>query len=311
MSEALAPMLAPADAERAVVDAGSGAASAPGVGLTPYLQVAPLALVFLLFFVVPMVLVVVVSFFDYEAYDILIPTFTWQNYIDVFTEEVTWVTYLSTLKFCVIVWLITLTLGFSVAYFLAFYVRTLTWQMTLFLITTVPFWTSNVIRMISWIPLLGRNGLVNSALLNLGLIQQPQEWLLYSDFSVIVGFIHLYTIFMVVPIFNSMVRIDKALVEAARDCGASQWQTIRHVILPLCKPGITIGSIFVVTIVMGDFVSVTVLGGGQIASVGKSIATELSYLQFPPAAANAMVLLVTVIMMIVALTRLVDIRKEL
>ena len=280
-------------------------------GLVPYLQVAPLALAFLVFFVVPMILVVVVSFFDYQSYDILIPDFTFQNYIDVFSEQTTWVTYLNTLKFCVAVWLITFALGFAIAYFLAFYVTNLTWQMTLFMLCTIPFWTSNVIRMISWIPILGRNGLVNTALMGAVITAEPQEWLLYSDFSVLVGFVHLYTIFMVVPIFNSMVRIDKSLIEAARDGGASEWQTIRHVILPLCKSGITIGSIFVITIVMGDFVTVNVLGGGQIASVGKSIWTELSYLQFPPAAANAMVLLAVVILMIVALTRIVDIRKEL
>ena len=280
-------------------------------GLVPYLQVAPLALAFLVFFVVPMILVVVVSFFDYQSYDILIPDFTFQNYIDVFSEQTTWVTYLNTLKFCVAVWLITFALGFAIAYFLAFYVGSLTTQMTLFLLCTIPFWTSNVIRMISWIPLLGRNGVVNSTLLSLGVVDQPQEWLLYSDFSVVLGFVHLYTLFMLVPIFNSMVRIDRSLIEAAIDGGASEWQTIRHVILPLVKPGIVIGSIFVITIVMGDFVTVNVLGGGKVASVGKAIATELSYLQFPPAAANAMVLLLIVIMMIVALGRIVDVRREL
>jgi putative spermidine/putrescine transport system permease protein len=127
-------------------------------GLAPYLLATPLILVFLAFFVVPMLLVVTVSFFDYESYEILIPAFTLQNYIDVFTESVTWQTYWITLKFCLIVWAITLVLGFTVAYYLAFYVRTLTWQMALFLLTTIPFWTSNVIRMISWIPILGRNG---------------------------------------------------------------------------------------------------------------------------------------------------------
>lgn len=282
-----------------------------GLDSTAYLLVAPLALVFLVFFVVPIGLVFVVSFFEYEAYDMLIPAFTFANYVDVFSQRVTWDTYLKTLQFCVSVWAITFVLGFTLAYFLAFYVRTLTWQITLFLVCTIPFWTSNVIRMISWIPLLGRNGLVNAALQGLGITSEPQEWLLYSDFSVTLGFVHLYTLFMLVPIFNSMARIDRALVEAAADCGASEWQTIRHVILPLAKPGIAIGSIFVLTIVMGDFVTVNVLGGGKVASVGKSINTELGYLQFPPAAANAMVLLAIVVLMIVALTRLVDVRKEL
>jgi putative spermidine/putrescine transport system permease protein len=279
--------------------------------LAPYFQVAPLTLVFLLFFLLPIVLVVVVSFFDYQTYQILIPAFTWQNYIDVFTSNVTYRTYVITIRFCLIVWVLTLVLGFTIAYFLAFHVRTLTWQIVLFLVCTIPFWTSNVIRMIAWIPLLGRNGLANAALLHLGLVEQPLEWLLYSEFSVILGYVHLYTLFMMVPIFNSMIRIDRSLLEAASDGGASGWQTLRYVIIPLCKPGIAIGSIFVLAIVMGDFVTVNVLGGGQIASVGKAIATELSYLQFPPAAANAMVLLIVVILMIVALMRIVDIRKEL
>lgn len=282
-----------------------------GGGWASYLLALPLFVVFLTFFVVPICLVVVVSFFTYETWDILIPAFTFENYAYVFDSSITLTTYLTTLKFCLIVWAITFVLGFTIAYFLAFYVRTLTWQIALFLLCTIPFWTSNVIRMISWIPLLGRNGLVNSSLQSMGITDEPQEWLLYSEFSVILGFVHLYTLFMIVPIFNSMMRIDKSLVEAAFDAGATEWQTIRHVILPLCKPGIAIGSIFVITIVMGDFVTVNVLGGGKVASIGKAIATELSYLQFPPAAANAVVLLAVVILMIIALMRIVDIRKEL
>jgi putative spermidine/putrescine transport system permease protein len=168
-----------------------------------------------------------------------------------------------------------------------------------------------VIRMISWVPLLGRNGLINQALQSLGLIEAPIEWLLFSDFSVVLAFVHLYTMFMIVPIFNSMMRIDRSLIEAAADAGASGWQTLWHVIVPLSRTGILIGSIFVVTIVMGDFVTVGVMGGQQIASVGKIIQVQTSYLQFPLAAANAVILLVVVLMIIWALTRLVDLRKEL
>lgn len=279
--------------------------------LISYLQVTPLGAVFLVFFVLPIAMVVIVSFFDYQTYRILIPDFTFVNYVDVFTAEVTYNTYLITLKFCLIVWAITLVLGFTIAYFLAFHVRTLTFQIVLFLLCTIPFWTSIVIRMIAWIPLLGRNGLVNKALVALGFVDTPVEWLLFSEFAVIVGYVHLYTLFMIVPIFNSMMRIDRRLLEAAVDSGASGWQTIRHVVIPLCKPGIAIGSIFVIAMVMGDFVTVNVLGGGQIASIGKAISTELSYLQFPPAAANAMVLLGVVILLIMALMRFADVRKEL
>ena len=276
-----------------------------------YLQALPMAAIFGVFFILPIVLVVVVSFFDYQTYDILIPDFLFFNYQDVFSSPTTYRTYAATLKFCVITWAITLVIGFTIAHFLAFYLKTLPTQLVCFLICTIPFWTSNVIRMVSWIPFLGRNGLINQALMSLGIVDQPQEWLLYSEFAVLLGYVHLYTLFMIVPIFNSMARIDKSLIEAAKDQGASSLQILTNVIIPLSKPGIAIGSIFVLAIVMGDFITVSVLGGGQIPSIGKSIQTELSYLQFPPAAANAVVLLGITILMIVALIRIVDIRKEL
>ena len=283
-------------------------------------QAAPFALVFLLFFLIPLALVAMVSLWNFNEYE-LIPAVTLRNYLSLFegcshlTDNgdlcVTLNTYLSTFKFCVLVWGITLLIGFSVAYFLAFHVRSSTMQTVLFVLCTVPFWTSNVIRMISWVPLLGRNGLVNQALMGVGLVNQPVEWLLFSDFSVVLAFVHLYTMFMIVPIFNSMMRIDRSLLEAASDAGASGWQTLWNVIVPLSRTGILIGSIFVITIVMGDFVTIGVMGGQQIASIGKIIQVQTSYLQFPLAAANAMILLAVVLMIIWGLTRLVDIRKEL
>ena len=149
------------------------------------------------------------------------PAFQLDNYAFLFGSEVTYRVFLNTFKYASITWAFTLMIGFTVAYFLAFHVRSLTWQVALFLLCTIPFWTSNIIRMISWIPFLGREGLANSALISWGVIDEPLEWLLFSDFSVILAFVHLYTLFMVVPIFNTMMRIDKSLIEAATDAGAS------------------------------------------------------------------------------------------
>ena len=279
-------------------------------GVAPYLQVAPLTAVFLVFLVIPIATIVVVSFWDYDTAR-LIPDFVLTNYEELLLSPVTWRTYLQTLRFAAIVWVLTLAIGFTVAYFLAFHVRSTLWQTTLFLVCTIPFWTSNIIRMISWIPFLGRNGLLNASLQNLGLIETPLEFLLFSDFAVVLAYVHLYTLFMVVPIFNSMMRIDRALLEAARDAGASGAQTLREVIIPLCKPGIAIGSIFVVTIVMGDFVTVRLMSGGQSASVGLMMLNAMSLLQYPAAAANAVVLLILVMLTVAAMMRVVDIRKEL
>ncbi len=123
--------------------------------------------------------------------------------------------------------------------------------------------------------------------------------------------VHLYTLFMVTPIFNTMMRIDRSLVEAARDGGAKDWQIIWHVILPLAKPGLAIGTIFVVTLVMADFSTVQVMSGGQSASVALIMRNQMSLLQYPAAAANAVVLLAVVLVMVAGILRIVDIRKEL
>jgi len=284
----------------------------------PYWQAAPMACVFLVFFILPLVATFVVSFWNYTDYSIE-PAFKPENYVEVFDKCIaglptlctTFKTYLSTLKFCLIVWLLTLVIGFTVSYYIAFEVKSPTTRLVLALVCTIPFWTSNVIRMISWIPLLGRNGMINQILMSLGIIHEPLEWLLYSDFSVILAFVHLNTVFMIVPIVNSMSRIDRSLLEAAYDSGASGWQTLRNVVIPLSKTGIAIGSIFVITIVMGDFITIGLMGGQQIASIGKVINVQIGYLQFPIAAANAIILLAVVMMIIAFMVRFVDIRKEL
>jgi putative spermidine/putrescine transport system permease protein len=291
----------------------AGAARRPGRlsgAVAGWLFVAPIALVLLCFLVLPIVMIVIVSFWGATEFSIY-PAFQFDNYEFLFGSSVTYRVFLKTFVLAGITWALTLAIGFTVAYFLAFHVRTLGWQVALFLVCTIPFWTSNIIRMISWIPFLGRNGIANQALIGLGVIDTPLEWLLFSDFAVVLAFVHLYTLFMVVPIFNTMMRIDRALIEAARDAGASGPQILRNVVLPLTKPGIMIGSIFVVTLVMGDFITVRFMSGSQSANVGRLISNDIGLLQYPSAAATAVVLLLTVLIVIGALLRFVDIRSEL
>ena len=276
----------------------------------PYFLAMPQAIALGLFLVFPIVLIGVVSFWEFNGYS-MTPAFTLDNYIGIFTSDVTLKTYLNTFKFVGLTWLFTLLIGYPVAYFLSFHVPKLRWQVLLFLLCTIPFWTSNIIRMISWLPLLGREGLVNQLLLETGLTQQPLEFLLYSDFAVVLGLVHLYVIFMIAPIFNSLMRIDRTLITAAEDMGASGVGVFKEVILPLSAPGIAIGSIFIVTLVMGEFVTVRLMGGGQAASIGKLIQTQIGSLQYPLAAANAIVLLLVTLLVVISILRLVDIRKEL
>lgn len=278
--------------------------------MTAWLLTTPFLIILSVFLLVPIALIVVVSFWQTTSFSYE-PAFVLENYGYLLGSSVTLNVYLKTLFYTATVWAVTLVVGFTVAWFLVFHVHSLSMQITLFMVCTIPFWTSNIIRMISWIPFLGRNGIANSTLLELGLIDAPLEWLLFSDFAVILAFVHLYTLFMIVPIFNTMMRIDHSLIEAARDAGASGVQIFRHVVLPLSMPGIMIGTIFVVTLVMGDFITVRFMSGGQSASVGRTIANEVGLLQYPAASANAVILLITVLLMVGVLLRFVDIRKEL
>jgi putative spermidine/putrescine transport system permease protein len=144
-----------------------------------------------------------------------------------------------------------------------------------------------------------------------GLTDRPLDIFLYSDFSVVLAMVHLYTLYMIVPIFNTMLRIDTSLLEAARDAGASELRAIFEVVVPLSAPGIAIGTIFVVSLALGDFMTVRLMSGGQASSVGLSIQNQITSLQYPLAAANAVLLLVLTLTIVAILLRIVDIRKEL
>jgi putative spermidine/putrescine transport system permease protein len=275
-----------------------------------WLQVSPLALILLVLFALPTLLFLVVSFFDWDRTGIY-PAFILDNYHDLLTTPATWRVYVSSLKFAVIVWAITLFLGFNIAWFLVFHVRTPAVRAVLFLLCAVPFWTSGIIRTIAWIPFLGRNGAFNRILMALRITDRPLDVLLFSDFAVIVTYVHLFTLLMIGPIANSLAKIDRSLIEAARDAGASRWQTMVNVIIPLSKTGIALGSLLVFTQVMGDYFVVRQMSGGQSASIVSMLSTEIQAMEYPPASANAMVLVVFVAVMVAGMMRVVDVRKEL
>jgi putative spermidine/putrescine transport system permease protein len=278
--------------------------------LVSWIQVSPLALILVVLFALPTILFLIVSFYDYDRTGIY-PAFIFDNYRDLLTTPATWRVYVSSLRFAFIVWAITLFLGFNIAYFLIFHVRSRIIRTVLFLLCAIPFWTSGIIRTIAWIPFLGRNGAFNQIVMDLGLTSQPLTFLLFSDFAVIITYVHLFTLLMVGPIANSLSKIDPALMEAARDAGASRWRTMTDIVIPLSKTGITLGSILVFTQVMGDYFVVRQMSGGQSASIVSMLSTEIQAMQYPPASANAMVLVIFVAILVAGMMRIVDVRKEL
>src|ERR1700712_4935484 len=295
---------------RTAVAAGRRGSTRLPPWLVSWLQVGPLALILTVLFALPTALFLVVSFYDYDRTGIY-PAFLLDNYRELLTTPATWRVYVSSLKFAVIVWAITLFLGFNISYFLIFHVRSAMVRTVLFLLCAIPFWTSGIIRTIAWIPFLGRNGAFNQMLMGLGLTSHPLTFLLFSDFAVVVTYVHLFTLLMVGPIANSLSKIDPALLEAAVDAGASRWRTMVDIVIPLSKTGIVLGSILVFTQVMGDYFVVRQMSGGQSASIVSMLSTEIQAMQYPPASANAMVLVIFVAILVAVMMKIVDVRKEL
>jgi putative spermidine/putrescine transport system permease protein len=277
-----------------------------------YFQVSPLVLILLLFLVGPMAVILLFSLFKFGPFATQIGVFTFENYVRMLSfESATWSSLFDTIKTTGLTWAITLVLGFILTYYLVFDVKTLRVKIFLFLLAVVPFWTSGVVRMIAWVPFLGREGLINTFLMWLGITDEPLQFLLFSDFAVVLSYVHVLTLFMVAPIFNVMARIDTRLIEAAKDQGAKGWQILLYIIIPLSRPGIAIGTIFVVALTASDFIAVRILSGGTSGTLATAVFNQYGQSRYPYSAASGIILLVVLLLFVGGIMRLVDIRKQL
>lgn len=274
-------------------------------------QISPLVITLTLFLVGPVIVIIILSLWKFDGFMTLEGVWTFRNYEKIFTKSLTIDNYLQTGKMLLITLVVTFVLGFTLAYFLVFDLVKLRTKMLLFLLCVVPFWTSAVIRTVAWIPFLGTEGIINQAVLGIGLSDEPLKFLLFSEFAVLLSYIQIFTLFMMAPLFNVMARINKDLIEAARDNGASSIQILWNIILPLCKPGIAIGTIFVIALVASDFTTIRILSGSQVGTVAASMANQIYNVQYPPAAATAMILLIVVLLLVGGIMRLVDVRRQL
>ena len=204
-----------------------------------------------------------------------------------------------------------LLLGYPIAYFLAMQVQSFKWQLALFLVAMVPFWTSYLIRAVAWLPMLGRRGLLNNMLMSLGILDKPAGFLLYSEFGYTMALVQLYVVLCVGPIFFSLAKIDKAILDAARDMEATPFQIFREIIAPLSLPGVAIGMIFIFVMIMGEFATAVVVYGGKTSTTGTVILNYYGIANYPFAAVNAIMLMLAMMIGVVIILRLVNIRKEL
>jgi putative spermidine/putrescine transport system permease protein len=271
---------------------------------------APGVLWMLLFLVAPILMMVYVSFWTQTTFKIE-PTLTLKSWVTFFSSD----TYLGALWTTIRIWLIvlvsTLLVGYPAALFVGLFVKNKTLSTALLVLCVIPFWTSFLIRVLAWRPMLGKEGAINMILMKLGIVTQPIEVLLFYELSVIIGMTQIYCVFMVGPIAFMLGRIDPSVIEAAQDLGASFWRIFRTIILPLSMPGVVVGSIFVSVMVLGEFATSAALSGRKVNLLGNIIVTQVGSLKWAFAAVAGVVLTILMGAVVAAMLRVVDLRKEL
>jgi putative spermidine/putrescine transport system permease protein len=278
--------------------------------LRSYLLIAPSVIWMALFLVLPLAMIVYVSFWTQSTFKIE-PKLTLDSWQTFFGSD----TYLNSLWTTIRIWLIvlisTFVLGYPTALFVGLFVRNKTLQTALLVLCVIPFWTSFLIRVIAWRPMLGKEGAINIILMKFGIIHQPIEALLFTELSVVIGMTQIYVVFMVGPIAFMLGRIDPNIIEAARDLGAGFWRILRKIIFPLSLPGVVVGAMFVSVMVLGEFATSAALSGRKVNLLGNIIVTQVGSLKWALASVVGVILTVIMGLVIAGLLRIVDLKREL
>ena len=275
-----------------------------------WLLLAPGTLWMLLFLVGPMLMMVYVSFWTQKTFSIE-PTLTLRSWINFFASPTYYGALITTIETWAIVLFTTFVLGYPAALYIGLFIRNKTTQIIVLVLCVIPFWTSFLIRVLAWRPMLGKEGAVNLVLERIGLIHQPIDVLLFTDVSVIIGMVQIYVVFMVGPVAFMLGRIDRSLIEAARDLGAGTWRIFRTIIFPLSLPGVVVGAIFVSVMVLGEFATSAALSGRKVNLLGNIIVTQVGSLKWAFAAVAGVVLTVVMAVVIAGLLRVINLREEL
>ncbi|MDZ4736044.1 MAG: ABC transporter permease [Rhodospirillaceae bacterium] len=254
----------------------------------------------------PMAGVVLFSFVRVSAEGLDL-NFTLNAYREIFLTG-RWEVTARTIRIAATVTAILLLISFPFALWLAKGLRSTTWKIVIWTLLTAPFFLSDTARVVIWRPVLGLMGPINSGLMELGLIERPLTWLLFSEPAVHFGLLGPFLPNMVWPIFLSLILIDDDLIEASKDIGASPWQTLRHVILPLSMPGILAGIIFSFVPMLGDDVVAKVIGGQQVLMLGGAMLDLITALNYSVAAAMSALILAIIaalqLLIVLALRRI-------
>ena len=247
----------------------------------------------LLLMVFPLVAIILFSFWTQNFMDVD-TTFTLNNYRQIIDQPIYGALLQRSLFVSAVVTVVTVLLAFPIAYFVSFHVRPDRKSLWLFLIT-IPFWTSYLIRVFLWKVILGYNGVINTGLLNIGLIYEPLTFILYNINAVIITLAHAFAPFAILPIFVALEKIDRSLLEASRDLGENKVMTFFRVTLPLAMPGVVAAVLIVFIPTIGDYVTPELMGGAGGKLIANMIQTQFLALNNAPlGAALAVVAMLSV-----------------
>ena len=264
--------------------------------LRGYTLLSPTLLAMLVGLAMPLIVLFTLSFWIQE-YLHFIRTFSLKNYLDFFQKPIYTKILFKSIRMSAMVTFVTVLLAYPMAYYIAFRVKQnkLIWL----ILITVPFWTSYLLRVFAWKIMLGYNGVINSGLKTLGILSEPLEFLLYNPTAVVITLAHAWAAFAILPIYVSLEKIDRSLLEASRDLGENTFMTFLRVTLPLSLPGVIAASLLVFIPTVGDYVTPSLVGGPRGIMIGNIIQSMFGKAQnWPLGAAISVMSMITVTLMV-------------
>ncbi|WP_291320723.1 ABC transporter permease [Desulfonatronospira sp.] len=259
--------------------------------------IGPATFVLLLFFLLPLGSILFFSFMTRGDFGAVIYSFTLDNYIRILQPSY-YMPFFRSMGYTIATVLISLIITYPLAYWLAFYGGRM--RMVWLFLFIIPFWTSHLVRIYAWMFILRDSGLVNLTLGRLGLIAEPLN-MLFTPGAVVLGLVYSYFTFMLLALFSSLDRMDKSVLEAAVDLGASPFQRLVNVTLPMTKGGIIAGSVLVAVPTLGDYIVPDLLGGARVSMIGNVVADAfLRFANWPFGSALGLVLGAIVLIIILA-----------
>ena len=265
---------------------------------------APAAILFGVFFIAPLCLIVVYSFWETKNYE-LVPAFTTKNYQTIITTSTYVKTFAKTVLMAFLATIATLALAFPLCYWLVRYVPKKL-QRVLFLLVILPFWTSYLLRVYAWVAILGDNGAINSLLKFVGLTHEPIRLFLYDNPGVFIVLVYLYFPFAALTLYASLERFNWRLLHAAVDLGASPMRAIATTLLPQMRLAMVTAGIFVFIPILGEYLAPAAIGGTNGVMMGNLVANFFSGYLLPLGSAASVLIALVILIVLILFRRSLD-----